>query len=299
MTQAMVEQVEGVAQPVLGARGLVRGFGGRRVLDGVALQVAPGSVVGLAGRNGAGKTTLIECLLGLQRPDQGEAWLLGRPSQRLGDAEKARLGYVAQRPDSFGWMRVGAMLDFVAGLYPRWDHGLAAQLLQRWGLHRDRWLRELSPGQRQQVAIVRALAPRPDLLVLDEPAAALDPVARRALLREIVDGVLEHGSTVLFSSHILSDLERVASHVAVLHGGRLLLHESLDALKDGVRRAWLPAGAPLPPQPLPGELARRRLDDGGWSLLLRGEPARLREALPAAAQLHALGLEDLFVELAG
>ena len=281
---------------IIEARGLSKRYADRQVLDGVSLRVEPGSILGLIGRNGAGKSTLLRCMLGLLRADHGEAFVLGRPALRLDDQAKGALSYVPQQPDSFPWMTVGGMLDFVACLYPRWDTELVQQLLQRWGVERKRALSALSPGERQQVALIRALGSRPQLLVLDEPAAALDPVARRELLREIVDSASEQGATVILSTHIISDLERIASDVAFLDQGRLLLQAGLDELKDQVRRVVVPADVALPGESLRGELTRQRLSDGSHSLLLR-LPEGAVSPLPAHYPLQALGLEDLFVEL--
>lgn len=283
----------GASGALLQAQGLGKRYGRRAVLENVALSVAPGSVLGLLGRNGAGKTTLIECLLGLRTADQGQALLFGKPAQTLGDEDKVALGYVPQRADGFDWLTVGAMLELVAGLYPRWDSELVARLQKDWKLDSRRRLMTLSPGERQQAAIIRAIAPRPRLLVLDEPASALDPLARRALLREIVQLAGEQGSTVLFSTHIISDLERVASHVALLHQGRVRLHADLDELKDELRRLHWPAHVALPDAPLRGELARRASGDGASVLVVRGEPA----VWPEGVRAQPLGLEDLFVEL--
>lgn len=284
-------------EAALEARGLGKDYHGQPVLDDISLRIEPGCILGLIGRNGAGKTTLLRCLLGLLQPSRGEARIAGVPSLHLTDADKAALAYVPQQLDSFGWMSATAMLDFVAGLYPHWDRALAVRLLQRWSLDGERRLDLLSPGQRQQVGLIRALASRPRLLVLDEPAAALDPLARRELLGEIVDTAAEQGATVVFSSHILSDLERIVSHVALLDAGRLRLHAALDELKEEVRRVSLPAGVE-PGLALPGELARHRREDGGWNLLLRLTQGQPPAGLPVQARLQPLGLEDLFVELA-
>jgi ABC-2 type transport system ATP-binding protein len=283
----------------IAARGLHLAFGRRRVLQGVDLQLARGEVVGLIGRNGAGKSSLLACLLGLLQPQQGQAHLFGGPALRLDDARKRRLGFVPQQPQAFGWMRVEELFGFAAQLYPDWDRHRATTLMQRWELDPKQVISKLSPGQAQRLTLVRALAPRPALLILDEPASALDPVARRDLMREIVTQTCDAGTTVLFSSHIVSDLERVASRVAFLNEGRLLLDQPLDEVKDRVLRITLPANAaPGFDAPQPGELARRRSGDGSLRLLL------LVNTLPAALltvpgiHIERLGLEDLFIEVA-
>jgi ABC-2 type transport system ATP-binding protein len=285
----------------LQARDLSKSYGERSVLNHVSLEVAPGTVLGLIGRNGSGKTTLLRCLLGLIEPNGGEAFVFGAPSLRMGDAIKERLSYVPQNPEALGWMRADAMLKFISRFYPRWDKDYADAMLTRWKLPCDVRISKLSPGERQRLALIRALAPCPDLLVLDEPAASLDPVARRDLLRQIVERASESGTTVLISSHIVSDLERIASHVAFLHEGRMLLHESLDDLKERCVRIIVPEGMmPQPSSRIAGELARRTLADGSVCLVLeRGEGSEWPALAHAPGVTRdTLGLEDLFIEIA-
>lgn len=287
-------------EPPVCLHGLRHAYGQRTVLDGIDLKVSRGEVLGLIGRNGAGKSTLISCLLGLLQPQAGEARLFGTPSLRLDDLHKERLGYVPQQPQAFQWLKVGQLFDYLGQLYPRWDAAHANALLQRWGIDRKRPIGKLSPGEAQRLALARVLAPRPDLLVLDEPASALDPVARRELLREIVAQAGEEGTTVIFSSHIVSDLERVASRVAFLHEGTLLLDHPLDDVKEKLHRVRVPANAvSRMPAILDGELARRVLPDGALMLLLSCE-SRDWPALQAmdGVRIEQLGLEDLFIEVA-
>ncbi len=282
----------------LQARGISKRYDGRPVLDAVDFTLPEGAVLGLIGRNGAGKSTLIRALMGLIEVDAGSATVLGEPALAMGDRVKEQLGYVPQQPDALGWLRIDEMFALLSGFYPRWDQAFVDSQLERARLPRDRALAKLSPGERQQVALIRALAVRPRLLVLDEPAAALDPVARRELLREIALRAGESGTSVLFSTHIVSDLERVASHVAFLHEGRLLLQAPLDDLKERCARLWLP-GTASPPR-IAGEISRRPQQAfGGWSLVVQQRDGRWPvEAQQPGARLEALGLEDLFVEIA-
>lgn len=273
---------------------LRKAYGKQAVLKGASLLIQPGSIVGLVARNGAGKSTLIECLLGLQQAQSGQVQLFGKAPQSINDMDKSMLGYVAQRPDGFDWMTVDGMLNLVAPLYPQWDHDLVKRVLTQWKLNPGQRLITMSPGERQQVAIIRAIAPRPRLLVLDEPASALDPYARRALLREIVNLASEDGCTVLFSTHIISDLERIATHLALLHEGSVRLYGAVDDIKDTVRRLHWPATLPLPSTALAGEISRRELEDGSYSLVLRGQDHCM---LASGLQTQSLNLEDLFVEL--
>ncbi|MHB1944388.1 MAG: ABC transporter ATP-binding protein [Metallibacterium sp.] len=283
----------------LQARSISKRYDARPVLAAVDFTLPEGAVLGLIGRNGAGKTTLIRALMGLIEVDAGSATVLGEPALAMSDRVKERLGYVPQQPDALGWLRIDEMLALVRPFYPNWDQDFVEAQLARTRLPRDRALAKLSPGERQQVALIRALAVHPSLLVLDEPAAALDPVARRELLREIALRAGESGTSVLFSTHIVSDLERVASHVAFLHEGRMLLQAPLEDLKERYARLWLP-GTASPPR-IAGEISRRPQQAfGSWSLVVEQQDGRWPEAAQQpGARIEALGLEDLFVEIAG
>ncbi|MFC4525604.1 ABC transporter ATP-binding protein [Dyella halodurans] len=298
MNAMLQPTIESTDAPLM-VRGLAHSYEGGKVLTGVDLTLAPGTVLGLIGRNGAGKSTLIRAMLGLMQPLAGEARVFGEPALKLSDKVKERIAYVPQQPEALAWLSAEQMLDYVGRFYPRWDAAFAKAMLRKWDIAPNRLLAKLSPGERQRVDLIRALASQPELMVLDEPAAALDPVARRDLLREIALRAGDAGTTVLFSTHIVSDLERVASDIAFLHEGKLLLHCGVDETKERYARLWLPASmsAAAPAQ----VLSRHRHEDGSLSLVVeRGAHGQWPEAtgLPGA-RLDALGLEDLFVEIAG
>ncbi len=295
---AQLREEDGHAASPLAAYGVMHCYEGSNVLTGVDLVLTPGSVLGLIGRNGAGKSTLIRAMLGLLQPLAGSAYVFGEPALKLSDAVKERIAYVPQQPEALAWLTTQQMLDYVGRFYPRWDTAFAKSTVERWKIPSNKVMAKLSPGERQRVDLIRALASRPELLVLDEPAAALDPVARRELLREIALRAGDAGTTVLFSTHIVSDLERVASEVAFLHEGKLLMRCSVDETKEHYARLWLPAGmsAAAPAR----SLSRHRHDDGSMSLVVaRDVQGQWPEAanLPGA-RVDALGLEDLFVEIA-
>ena len=283
------------ASPCLALQGLTVSFGNQRVLDGLDWSLPPGRVVGLLGRNGAGKTTLIETLLGLREPGAGQAQLFGQPSLALGDDARARIGYVPQRSDLFEWMTPDQLLAYFRSFYPRWNTAKVDGLMSRWDIARDKPIRKLSGGQQQRLSIIRALAHEPDLLVLDEPVASLDPAARRDFLGELVDQVSDQHTTIVFSTHILSDLERVAVDVAFLSGGRIALHAPLDELlESSVRLGGVPGD-------IERFVAQHRLQaisrDAGVPVIARG---RDPEAMPAATPTVSVDratLEDLFLAL--
>ncbi len=288
------------ADAPLSCQGIRKRFGDQPVLDGVSLAIPRGGVLGLIGRNGAGKTTLLRILLGLLVPDSGAVSVLGDAPLDMSDAVKARLGYVPQNPDAFGWMRAHDMLDFIGACYPSWDDGYVADALLRWAIPTNRPLARLSPGERQRVTLIRALAPRPSLLVLDEPASALDPGARRDLLADLAVRAADSGTTVLFSTHIISDLERVASQVVFLHRGRVLLDAAMDDLKDTHARVLVPAAvAGRLTTSLAGELSRKVSPDGSMRIVIgRAVDAEWPVATEMpGVRLDPLSLEDLFVEV--
>ena len=191
-----------------------------------------GAVIGLLGRNGAGKSTLMECLLGLSPLDNGNACIFGEPVLKMSDATRARIGYVPQNALAFDWLTAPQMLAFHRAFYPAWNAEKVVSLLSRWNINCNIPIGRLSGGEQQRVAIIRALAHEPSLLVLDEPAASLDPAGRRDFLREVI-GICERTAcTVLFSTHIFTDLERIAVDVALLHKGKIVMQQPLDTLSE-------------------------------------------------------------------
>src|SRR5690348_418771 len=226
-------------ESVLRVHGLRKSFKQREVLRGVAWDVPPGRVIGLLGRNGAGKTTLLRCLLGLSPIDAGMVELFGAPMSEPGGERLHRVGFVPQNFELFPWMKVRAYLDFTAAFYARWNHGLASRLLQEWELDPKQKIGRLSQGQRQKLAIVRAIAPEPDLLVLDEPVASLDPQARRAFMAELLAHMRGPGKTVIFSTHITADLERADADISLLRDGAIQFTRPLAELRERMHRAVL------------------------------------------------------------
>jgi ABC-2 type transport system ATP-binding protein len=270
--------------------------GGPAVLRGLDWQLLPGQVVGLLGRNGAGKTTLLEALLGLREAQAGTVRVFGQPVSELDDAARARIGYVPQQSDLFDSFTASQLLDYFKSFYPRWNEAKVDGLMSRWQIDRHKRIARLSGGQQQRLSIIRALAHDPDLLVLDEPVASLDPAGRRDFLRELVEQVIERGTTVVFSTHILSDLERVAFHMAFMSEGRITLQAPLDELLDEVR---LLSGSTPEVQALMQRLGATALKRtplaAGRERVLARLPSGTR--LPAGAQGEVVTLEDLFMEL--
>jgi ABC-2 type transport system ATP-binding protein len=290
-----------VAENVVDVVDLNKSYGANHVLRDVNLQIPRGAVVGLMGLNGAGKTTLLQCLLGLLRPDSGQSQLLGYDAWELPPSAKERLGFVPQVVNLFPWMKARHVLRYTAAFYSNWDDRWASELATRWRLPLDTRVQALSTGQAHTLALVLALAPRPELLVLDEPVSTLDPIARREFLRSLLELTNAGSRTVLFSTHISSDLERVATHIAILRDGQITCFSELDDLKDRVKRLRLSSEDRLPNDLLiPGSL--RTTVDGRTALAAVTDVTpelldNLRDLWQADVRVEDLNLEEIFVEL--
>jgi ABC-2 type transport system ATP-binding protein len=243
-------------RPITRLRGVSKHYGATRALNEVDLEIRSGTIVGLLGPNGAGKTTLMGHLPGLILPSAGSVEVFGQPAALLDDAALARIGYVSQEPRLMEWLTVTETIDFARTGRSRWDARLAARLLADFELAPDKQVGTLSPGLRQRLAILLAVAPQPDLLLLDEPAASLDPVARHDFLQLLMELIQEPGRTIIISSHVLGDVEKVVDTVLLINGGRVHCHQPLDELRESYLRVDLTAvGEDLPePLPLPGLL---------------------------------------------
>lgn len=297
---AIGERSPSSAAAVIDIRGVEKSFGKTTVLKGVDLSIPEGAVVGLLGTNGSGKSTLIKCLVGLLKPDAGEARVFGESGWSLSAEAKGRIGYVPQELKLFPWMKVKHVVNYIASFYPTWDYALSDRLIDEWGLPRDHRVGPLSTGQAQKLAIILALGHRPDLLILDEPVASLDPLARREFLRSIREIAADERHTILFSTHITSDLERVTSHVALLRDGRIAFHEELDALKDRFKRVRMTRPRGFAPDftldgalhvDVAGTTARVTLPDVTDSLM-----ERLAREQQAEVVVEDLNLEEIFLE---
>lgn len=211
---------------------LKKSFKEQDVLKGTDLCIEKGTVFGMLGRNGAGKSTLIKCLLGLLRADDGSATLLGDDAMSLSPETKEKLGYVPQEAVLYPWMRIKQLISYQGSFYTRWNDDLVNQMLEKFDLDPKKRVATLSVGQLQKLAITLALSHEPEVLILDEPVASLDPAGRRDFLKMMLDMVADREVTVLISSHITSDIERVCSHVGMLKDGKLIWQGELDELKD-------------------------------------------------------------------
>ena len=283
--------------------GVQKRFGRTEALRGLDLDVPRGSVVALLGRNAAGKSTALRCMAGLERPDAGSVTVLGLDPRTFDVPQRQRVVYLPETGVPFPGARVRELIALCAPLYPRWDFALQDRMLAQFGVAPDRKLRELSLGQQRAVGLVLAVCPQPELLILDEPGANLDTVVRRELLEAVMRLIGDGERTVVISSHMLGDVERVADRVAIMHAGQLILQAPLDELKERSRRLRFSFPA-APPETLalPGLVSLRR---GARELLATvvGYDDAATEgaaaALGATVEAQPIGLEELFIDLVG
>lgn len=291
-----------MTETVLQFNDLAVSVGSTEVLKGISAAVRSGDVVGVLGLNGAGKTTLLETALGFCLPNSGSATIFGGTSAGALDVTvKARIGFVPQRDELLEGVKCQIYLDLIAGFYPAWNPALVKRLAHEWLVPLDKKISTLSVGQRQKLSIIAALGHEPDLIVLDEPVASLDPVARRQFLTELVDIASMQTRSIVFSTHIVSDLERVASRVWLLKDGQLAIDEELDDLKEHCARVQLPPGVAVPQLFLHDSAIHWRREHNANIMVFTRWTADQHRQLEEACGLNLtpqwLALEDIFLEL--
>jgi ABC-2 type transport system ATP-binding protein len=279
---------------------LTKHYGDRPVVDSLNLHVPAGSVYGLLGRNGAGKSTAIKMLMGMVHPDSGQGQLLGEDINSLSEATRARIAYLAEGHPLYGWMTVGDAVQFTQAFYPQWNSALVEQILDHFELSGRQKIRRLSRGQQAQVSLALAVAPDPELLILDDPTLGLDTVVRRDFLESLIQLIQRQGRTILFSSHILGDVERVADRIGIMIGGVLRVDCRTEIFRESVRKLVLEfAGYPPESPNLPG-LVSWRQSGTSLELVLVGYNDSQREAVealgPLSIEVLDLNLEDAFIE---
>jgi ABC-2 type transport system ATP-binding protein len=272
--------------PVLQAEGLTKRYGRRTALSEVDLTVPAGRVIGLVGPNGAGKSTLLHLACGLIEPTSGSLRVLGS-APAAGPSHLARVGFVAQDTPVYGSFSIADHLRMGARLNPGWDGALAERRIAQAGLNPAQKAGGLSGGQRAQLALTIAAAKRPDLLIFDEPAAALDPLARAGFLRNLLEFVAELGAAAVLSSHLLGDIERVCDHLVVLCASRVQLAGDVRDVLAAHRRLIAPRGERVRP-PAGVEIIWTERGDPHDTAVVRGDAVP-----PAPYRVEPVSLEDV------
>lgn len=286
--------------PIL-VQNISRSFGKRTVINDLSFSVKEGSIYGFLGRNGAGKTTTLRMLAGLTKPSSGEVRIMGNNPFTIGAVDRQWLGYMPENAAIPSYTKLRCVLRLGRELYPTWDSALAGMLMAKYDLSPEKRFMTLSQGKQRLFSFIMAIAPRPKVLLLDEPAAYLDVVARREILDDILKLIVDCGCTVLFSTHILSDVERVADEIGILANGHLRVSEPLDSLKESIRQVRFFGFKNGTPDGEVPESLRVVRGNGEITVTLRTDSGISADALAqrwaCQKETRPLNLEDIFVEL--
>jgi ABC-2 type transport system ATP-binding protein len=217
---------------IISVRNLTKEYGKTRALSGVDLEIPRGTIVGVLGPNGSGKTTLLKHITGLLRPSHGHVLTLGSEALAMSGEQMSHIGYVSQESELLDWLTVGETLDLARAHHASWDSDLAADLMERFELQRGKKVGGLSLGNKQRLSIILGVSHRPELLLLDEPAASLDPIVRQEFLNLLMELIQDGDRTILISSHILTDVEKVIDHVLIMDRGTVHCFQPLDDLRE-------------------------------------------------------------------
>lgn len=264
------------------------------------MQVQRGQVYGFLGRNGAGKSTTIKMLMGMVQPDSGEAELLGEKVSELRPETRERIAYIAEGHPLYNWMTIAEAEKFTRAFYRRWNTALVDQIFDHFELSRKQKLRRLSNGQRAQVSLALAVAPEPELLILDDPTLGLDTVVRRDFLESLIQIIQREGRTILFSSHVLGDVERVADRIGIVVNGVLRVDCPTDHFRESIKKLVLDFNGPAPEHvDCPGLVNSWNLGTQ-LELVLVGYDDLQRQTIeslePRSIEVVDLNLEDAFIE---
>lgn len=266
------------SEAVVAVAGLSRHFGLKTALAAVSVEIPRGSVLGLVGENGAGKTTLIRHLLGMLKAQAGSVRVFGLDPVADPVGVLSRVGYLSEQRDLPGWMRVDEFLRYTQAFYPDWDEHYAEELLGQFQLDPTQKMSTQSKGQQAKTGLLTALAYRPELLILDEPSSGLDPVVRRDILEAVIRVVADEGRTVLFSSHLLEEVERVADQIVMLQHGRVVLRGRTDEVRRDHISAVLAFGQPQTAAPVLAGAQTIAGHGSEWNVLYCGSRPDLEQA---------------------
>jgi ABC-2 type transport system ATP-binding protein len=286
-------------EPAIELVGLSKRFGRSWAVDNLSLRVRRGSVFGLIGPNGAGKSTTIKMLMGMLSATAGEARVLGMDVLAERTQVKQRVGYVPETHQIYRWMRVEEVLGFCRSVYRSWNDQTCREMLDLFALEPRKNVKHLSKGTLVKLALLLAVSHDPEVLVLDEPVSGLDPLVREEFLDGVLRTICERGQTVLFSTHTLDDVQRLADTVGILHEGRMLVHRDIEELLTTTKRIRATLGDGRRPERLPAGTIWQRVQGREW-LLTVGDfsPEKVEEVRGQNAVDHVevidLGLEELF-----
>ncbi|WP_406698899.1 ABC transporter ATP-binding protein [Singulisphaera sp. Ch08] len=284
------------AGPAIELMDLTKRYGASAVVDRLSLSVPRGSTFGLIGPNGAGKSTTIRMLMGMLAPTSGSARVLGIDVASRPNEVRRKVGYVPETHQIYRWMRVGEVIGFVRPFYDSWDDRLCEDLLDLFALDRNKRVKHLSKGTLAKLGLLLAVAHKPELLVLDEPVSGMDPIIREEFLEGVLRTVADGGRTILFSSHTLDDVRRLADSVGILCDGRLVVHRDVDALLASTKRVTAVLKDGCLPRRVPEGVVWQRVARREWSLTITDFSPEILGRLECENPIDSVTVSDLGLE---
>jgi len=286
---------------VISIKTMCKSYKDKKVLQSLNWDIAKGDIVALLGKNGAGKSTLLESIMNLREFESGELKIWGKQWKDLEQSQREKIGFVAQDIAGFEWMRVKEFLNYLGSFFPTWDKNYSDELRSRWGIDAMQKVGDLSGGQTQILHVIQAISIKPELLILDEPVAHLDPNMRRKFISELIELSCENETTMVFSSHIISDLERVANRVALLQNGKISMDYEIENLKASIAHLKITADKPLKQSEYFSELK-------SWNAYAHGATAKLVKPMQQSVdefikqsgytiEATPISLEDWYLEV--
>ena len=292
-----------VVETVVAVKDLNRRFGNKQALDCVNFKAREGRIHGLVGVNGAGKTTLIKHLLGLLRAQTGEVSIFGLDPVKEPVEVLKKIGYLSEQRDLPEWMSIDELLRYTQAYYPNWDEGYANELVATFGLDRGKKIKDLSKGMRAQAGLIAAVAHRPELLILDEPSSGLDAIVREDILTAVVRTVSEDGRTVIFSSHLLDEVERMSDHLTLINDGKIILDDELDTIRETHYRTSVQFAESFDSEPRIDGALKVEGSGRGWSVFHNGDVEAMQAKIATlggqVVSSREATLQEIFVARVG
>ncbi len=284
---------------ILRVENLNKSFGRKMVLKDFCMTLEEGKVYGLLGKNGEGKTTLIRMIMGIIPGDKGEIFYKGKPIAFNSPSYKREVGYIPEESIFFGWMRIKELLAFNSSFYPKWNASKAREFLKKFDLDRNIKIKNLSRGMKLKMGLITALASEPELLILDDPTSGMDVPTRHDFLKGIIQEILDEGTTILFSSHMVHELEGIIDRLGILHNGHLILDGDFEKVKNSAKKVYLSFDGSIPDQiEIKGIMSKQtngNICDLGiypWS----EDAKKGLEALnPTKMDVESMTLEEIFI----
>lgn len=284
---------------MLKVKNLSKSFGRRKVLEDFNLDLEPGIVYGLLGKNGEGKTTFMRILLGIIPPDSGEIYFKGKKLNFRESAYKKNIGFIAEDSIFYSWMTAAELFNFNASFYSKWNKAKARDMLETFSLDNNIRIKKMSRGMKLKLGLITALAAEPELLILDDPTSGLDVPTRHEFIRGMLQEVSAAGTTILFSTHQVHEIERIIQKLGILHQRRLLLQEDFLVLKERAKRITLVFDSQIPQElGIKGILTRQsrgsqeKLTVYPWNKSIK---TQLEQLNPLSLQVEDLSLEEMFI----